>query len=55
MTLRELDRQLARLASYSTTISVIIKCTGDSPHANLINLLDVCAKSGLKNLAVFSM
>lgn len=52
---RELDRQLSRLASFSKSISVIIKCQKDSPHANLVKVLDVCAKNELKNLAVFSM
>ena len=53
--LPELDRQLTRLAGYSKNVSVIIKCTPDSPHANLVQLLDVCAKAGLKNLSVFSL
>ncbi|MBN2302236.1 MAG: biopolymer transporter ExbD [Lentisphaerae bacterium] len=53
--LSELDRQLTRLASYSKNISVIIKCTSDSPHAYLVQLLDICAKAGLKNLSVFSL
>ena len=53
--IQDLDRQLTRLASYSKNISVIIKCTGDSPHSNLIQLLDICAKAGLTNLSVFSM
>ena len=51
----QLERHLGRLASYSKTISVIIKCTGDSPHKYLVEVLDVCAKEGLKNLSVFSM
>ena len=50
-----IEKQLTRLASYSKNISVIIKCTGDSPHAKLIQILDVCSKAGLKNLSVFSM
>jgi len=53
--IQELDRQLTRLAGYSKNISVIIKCTPDSPHSNLVQLLDICAKAGLKNLSVFSM
>ena len=55
VTLASLERQLTRLASFSTDISVIIKCTGDSSHSNLIKLLDVCAKAGLNNISVFSM
>lgn len=53
--LNELDRQFRHIASFDTTVSVIIKCTGDSPHSFLIQLLDLCAKSKLTNLSVFSM
>lgn len=53
--LSELDRQLSRLAKMSSGVSVVIKCTGDSPHSYLMKLLDVCAKSKLKNISVFSM
>jgi biopolymer transport protein ExbD len=55
VSLKELDRQFQRLAQYDRNISVIVKCTGDSPHANLVKLLDICSKSGLRNIAVFSM
>jgi len=55
MSLRQLDRRLTRIASYSKTMSVIIKCTADSPHAYLVQLLDICAKAELSNLSVFSM
>jgi len=53
--LRELDRQLTRISTYSKSVSVVIKCTGDSPHAYLVQLLDVCSKAGLKNLNLFSI
>jgi biopolymer transport protein ExbD len=55
VSLRQIESRLTRLATYSRNISVIIKCTGDSPHAYLVQLLDVCAKAGLRNLSVFSM
>jgi biopolymer transport protein ExbD len=51
----ELDRMLTKIASYSTRVSVIIKCTGDSTHAGLVNVLDLCAKSKLSMISVFSM
>lgn len=51
----ELDRQLTRLASFDPDVSVIIKCTLDSPHAYLMQLLDICAKAKLTKLSVFSM
>jgi biopolymer transport protein ExbD len=53
--LKELDRQLTRISSYSKSVSVVIKCTGDSPHAFLVQLLDVCSKAELKNLNLFSI
>ena len=55
VTLSELDRQLTSIAQYNKNVSVVIKCTGDSPHAFLVRLLDTCAKIGLKNMSVFSM
>jgi len=55
VSLQHLDSQLSRLAGFSTKISVVIKCTAGSPHANLVKLLDICSKSGLTNLSVFSM
>jgi len=55
VTLGKLERHLTRLASYSTNISVIIKCTADSKHQQLIQLLDLCAKAELRRISVFSM
>jgi biopolymer transport protein ExbD len=55
MRLPELDRGIERLAGYSKTAMVIIKCTADSPHAMLIQVLDVCNKHGMTNLSIFSM
>ena len=50
-----LGRYLNELASYSKTISVIIKCTPESRHAELVKLLNICAKEGLTRLSVFSI
>lgn len=55
VSINELQRQLTRLAGFSKKISVVIKCTGDSPHSLLVRLLDVCALAGMQNLNVFSM
>lgn len=52
---KTLESHLNRLASYSRNLSIVIKCTGDSYHANLVKVLDLCAKVGLKNISVFSM
>lgn len=53
--IRELDRQLTKISTFSRSVSVVIKCTGDSPHLYLVQLLDVCSKAGLKNLNLFSI
>ena len=50
-----LDQRLSKLASFSRDLSIVIKCTGNSPHQYLIELLDICAKNDLSNLSVFSM
>ncbi len=53
--LTALDRSLTRIASFSRGASVIIKCTADSPHVKLVQLLNICAREGLTNISVFSM
>jgi len=53
--LAALDKSLTRIASFSRTTSVIIKCTGNSPHSNLVKLLNICAREQMTNLSVFSM
>lgn len=53
--IKDLEQRLSKLSSISTEASIVIKCTGDSPHSHLVQLLDVCAKLGLNNLSVFSM
>jgi biopolymer transport protein ExbD len=53
--LAALDRSLTRIASFSRGTSVIIKCTGDSPHSRLVQLLNICAREQLTNISVFSM
>ena len=55
VSLREIDRQLTKIAGNNKDLPVIIKCTGDSSHAGLVNILDLCAKAGLTKISVFSM
>lgn len=50
-----LDKQLSRIASFSRKTSVIIKCTGDSPHSYLIRVLNVLAREQMTNISVFSL
>ncbi len=53
--LPQLDRQLSRLASFSQDASVIIKCTADSPHGALIQILNILSREGMQNISVFSL
>ena len=55
MRLPELDRGIERLSGYSKSAMVIIKCTADSPHAFLVQVLDVCNKHGMTNLSIFTL
>jgi biopolymer transport protein ExbD len=50
-----LERILGKLASYSKTQTVVIMCALDSDHKDLVEVLDRCAKVGLKNLSVVSI
>ena len=50
-----LEKQLADFAETDKTISVVLRCTGDSPHKYLVQTLDICHKLQLTNLAIFSM
>ncbi len=53
--LEQLDRALTRLASFSRDASVIIKCTSDSPHGALIQILNILSREGMQNISVFSL
>jgi biopolymer transport protein ExbD len=50
-----LARELMSLAAFAPHASVVIRCTADSRHANLVQALDVCEQAGLRNLSVFSL
>lgn len=50
----ELDRLLTKLASIDKNQTILIMCAARSPHRRLIEVLDLCAKSGLVNLSVVS-
>lgn len=50
----ELGNILRRLASFSKSQTVLITCAGSSEHAKLVDVLDICAESGLSKLSVVS-
>jgi len=51
----ELDRQIGQFAAISTSAMVVVRCTADSPHAFLVQALDICNKHKMTNLSIFSM
>jgi biopolymer transport protein ExbD len=51
----DMQRHLAKFASYSQNASVMIKCTADAPHAYLIQTLNACAAEGMDNISLFSL
>jgi biopolymer transport protein ExbD len=50
----ELDNLLRKLAGIDTKQTIMIMCSGQSKHEDLVRVLDLCAKSGLVNLSVVS-
>ncbi len=50
-----IERMMARLASIDERQTVLIMVTADSRHESLVDVLDVCAKTGMRNLSVVSM
>ena len=50
----ELDGLLRKLAGIDTKQTIMIMCSGQSKHSDLVRVLDLCAKSGLVNLSVVS-
>lgn len=53
--LAELNQNLREVARTSTKTPIIIKCTVDSPHKALVDVLDVCYGNGLFSVSVFTM
>ena len=53
--LEVLDKYLKDVADLSTDKQIVVKCTLDSPHKGLVDLLDVCYKHKLTNVSIFSM
>ena len=55
MTLKELDTNIKKLAASSTKSTVLVRCTLDSYHGTLVQVLDICNKYKMYNLSIFSM
>ena len=52
--LKGLDYWLSKLAEKDTQQTILIVVASDAPHGSLVQVLDLCAKSGLTNLSVIS-
>jgi biopolymer transport protein ExbD len=52
--LPDLESLVAKLASYSKEQTILIMCSSLSRHGDLVRVLDLCTKNGLKNLSVIS-
>ena len=55
MTETELASTIERAAKYDVNKPVVIKCTPDSSHQDLMKALDICARFKMKNIAIFTM
>lgn len=54
VSIETMDRLLNKLAAIDPTQTVLLNVTSLSPHFRLVEILDLCAKSGLSNLSVMS-
>ena len=51
----ELDQYLREVARTSTKTPIIVKCTEDSPHKALVDVLDICYRNKLFSVSIFTM
>jgi len=52
--MRTLEGLVAKLAEYGKSQTVVIMCSPQSQHKQLVEVLDICSKVGLVNLSVIS-
>ena len=55
LSFNELDHQLKRVATFSKTAMILVKCTKDSQHGLLVQALDLCSKHDLTSISIFSI
>ena len=51
----ELDAALREIAKIKKTTPIIVKCTEDSPHKALVDVLDICYHNELFSVSVFTL
>ena len=51
----ELDQNLREVARTSKKPPLIVKCTEDSPHKALVDVLDICYRNELFSVSIFTL
>lgn len=51
----ELDQNLREVARTSKKTPIIVKCTEDSPHKALVDVLDICYRNELFSVSIFTL
>ena len=51
----ELDQNPREVARTSKKTPIIVKCTGDSPHKALVDVLDICYRNELFSVSIFTL
>ena len=51
----ELDGYLRDVARTSKKTTIVVKCTEDSPHKALVDVLDICYRHQLFSVSIFTM
>ena len=51
----ELDQNLREVARTSKKTPIIVKCTEDSPHKALVDVLDICYRNQLYSVSIFTL
>jgi biopolymer transport protein ExbD len=54
-TLPNLDKQLVKVAELNKKTTVTVISTDDAYHEDLVHVLDLCYKNGLRNIYLMSM
>ena len=52
---QDLDQNLKEVARTSTKTPIIVKCTEDSPHKALVDVLDICYRNKLFSVSIFTL
>ena len=51
----DLDKNLREVARTSKKTPIIVKCTEDSPHKALVDVLDICYRNQLFSVSIFTL